>query len=100
MLYTDLIDVCCVIQVKHVNCVEKNLDFLCFSTQRTSLSLGFKQLLQILKKKVVKKRSNVGLGYYSDSRTRNTVLDVTVIHPCCVYNKQCRYTQSKHDFIL
>jgi hypothetical protein len=50
------------------------------------LPLGFKQFLQILKKQVVKKRSNVGLGYYSDSRTRNTMFNLKVIHPSCVYN--------------
>ena len=50
------------------------------------MSLGFKQLLQILKKQVVEKRSNVGLGYYSGSRTRNTVFNLKVIHPRCVYN--------------
>jgi hypothetical protein len=42
---------------------------------------GLKQLLQILKKQVVKKRSNVGLGYYSDSKTRNIVFNLKVIHP-------------------
>lgn len=47
---------------------------------------GFKGLLQILKKQVVKKRSNVGHGYYSDSRARNTSFNLKVIHPRHVYN--------------